>query len=119
MRHPLISRSIATACLGMVAAFGALNCAVQSATDRQHKETHGVVVVQSDTDVDVLIDGGAAKGVRAEEERPFSLPPGEHRLEVRHPEYITRRYDVDITANEATILRVQMWPRVEEIDDAE
>lgn len=109
------------AALGVVLCLGlsTLNCAVQSASERKHQETHGVVVVESDTDADVVIDGGAAKAVTAGEERPFSLRPGEHRLEVRHPDYLTRRYDVDVEANEATILRVQMWPRVEEIDDAE
>lgn len=89
---------------------------MQSAQESREKATMGIVVVQSDVDAVASIDGGAPKSIAADQEHPFSLPPGPHRIEILHPEYLTRRFDVDIRANEATFLRVQMWPKVEELD---
>lgn len=105
--------TLAIACLLCI---GLTACAMQTAQEAREKATMGVLVVQPDVDVTTSIDGGAPKTIAAEQERPFSLEPGPHRIEVEHPDYLTRRFDVEVRANEATILRVQMWPLVEELD---
>lgn len=105
------------ALLHLLLCLSLVGCATQSRNETRSKQTTGLLVLQTDVDVDAIVDGGAPKRVTANQEHTFVLSPGEHRLEVVRPEFTTRRFDLNIKANEATVIQVQMWPIVEELDD--
>lgn len=116
-RQPPHNRLFSTLLMCGVLCLAAAGCATQSTQEMREKASHGVVVIQTDTDALATFDGGAPKQIAKGQDNPFPLSPGEHRVEITHPEFTTRRYDVDVKANEALVLRVQMWPLVEEIDN--
>lgn len=102
--------------LGLI--FGT-SCVMQGPADTHARQNNGVIVVQSDVDAIAIIDGGGARTLPAGQETPLPVTPGEHRVEITSQNHLPRRFDVDVEANEAVIIEVQMWPRVDEVDGAE
>lgn len=109
----------ATILIALVVLVIGTSCAVQTRSDTQTRQNNGVIVIRSDADASVIVDDGVTKTVAAGKETPIPVPPGARRIEVVSENHLSRRFDVDVEANEAVIIDVQMWPRVEELDDAE
>lgn len=97
----------------------AVSCAVRSPSDTREIASQGVLVIESNVDAAAVIDGGAPRSLVADRQEPLPVAPGPHRVEIVSDGYLTRRFDVDVDANEALVIEVQMWPEVEEIDDAQ
>lgn len=97
----------------------ATSCAVQSRSETQARQNNGVIVLESDVDATAIIDGGLTRALPAGAEVPVPVKPGQRRVEIVSEGHLPRRFDVDVEANEAVIIEVQMWPSVEELDDPE
>lgn len=94
-------------------------CAVQKQAETRARQNNSVIVLQSDIDATAIIDGGLTRALPAGAEVPVPVKPGERRVEVISDGHLPRRFDVDVEANEAVIIEVQMWPAVEELDESE
>lgn len=93
-----------------------VGCARSQAVPMAETGPQGIVGVMSNTDAMAVFDEGAPRRLHAGKRSDFIQSPGPHRLEVRAPGYLTKRYDLDVKAKEALVIDVELWPSVDELD---
>ena len=98
---------------------GVTGCASKQVVSMERDYDRGVVVVETNVDSMITFNGGAQANVRANSPDHLTVIPGTYAVELRAPGYLPRRYDLRVEAGEWIRIRAEMWPIVQEIDDAD
>lgn len=112
----LLRRGAALACMLLV--FGCTAFGTVSTANPSVEHYAALAVEVGPVDAILVVDDAARARLDANTPRVVLIESGARRVEIVADGYLSRRYDLDAEAGEEYVLEVELWPEVEEVDDA-